>query len=631
MREKDNYWLRLRGRRLTRRSFLAGTGVAAAGSAAILAGCGDDDDDDDAGPAATQAAATQAAATEAAAAEAEAEAEATEAAAAATEAPAAADSRRGGTFRTWKSTEDQGLDPAIYHTNNGEVTAKVYNHLLDFQVSKGVFGLDAATGFEQVDDTTLVWAVREGMKFHNGDPVTTEDVAYTIARPPVLYAELGSTHQPASNFRYLDLVEAIDDTHVQENWAEPRADALIHRSRQYFGIVNKALVEAQDGKAQDHVRGMAAGPYILSERNAEGTHLVRNPDYYAHPNPDDGFVEDGPYIDEIDVRVIPDLVTARSLLESGDLDAYGTLDALEAEELEKNDRVAVEAAPAGGWAVLGYDGGKFRDQRAREAIRKGFNYQAFNASIRAGDGKFQAPLTITNGRFQRLSQEDLAGWYTYDPADARALWEAAANDAKSHPASDAAYDKIYEGVEIHTVTNDIQQQISEFAARSLQDAIGVPFDVTSADIQTWVNAATDRTEDVKQWDLLQSGTGVGGGTDGTPGTNYLSWFDPLQYALNAFNFHYDSPHPEILEGATIVGDMMAAQNVEFDHEARVQIITDLQRWIMDNAWSIFMMPMAGTAFLGMSSRLRDYGKDDWSNAYSVSNVPRRQAAWLDDA
>ena len=161
-----------------------------------------------------------------------------------------------------------------------------------------------------------------------------------------------------------------------------------------------------------------------------------------------------------------------------------------------------------------------------------------------------------------------------------------------------------EGVEIHTVTNEIQQQISEFAGRSLQDALGVPFEVTSADVQTWVNAATDRTEDVKQWDLLQSGSGVGGGTDGTPGTNYLSWFDPKQYALNAFNFHFESPHPEVIEGATIVDDMMSAQNVEFDHEARVQIITDLQRWIMDNAWSIFIMPMAGTAYLGVSSRLR---------------------------
>ncbi len=614
MRDKDNYWLRLRGRKLSRRGFLAGTGIAAAGSAAILAGCGDDDDDDDdSGSESSAAESADAAATEAAA----------------TAAPEV--SKRGGTYRTWKSTEDQGLDPAIYHTNNGEVTTKVYNHLLDFQVSKGAFGLDAATGYEQVDETTLVWTMREGMQFHNGDPVTSEDIAYTIARPPVLYAELGSTHQPASNFRYLDLIEAIDSTHIQENWTEPRADALIHRSRQYFGIVNKALTEEYGGKTQEHVSGMAAGPYVLSERNAEGTHLTRNPNYYSHPNPDDGFVEDGPHIDEFDVRIIPDLVTARSLLESGDLDAYGTLDALEAEELESNSRVAIEEAPAGGWCVLGFDGGKFRDLRAREAIRKGFNYEAFNASVRAGDGKYQAPVTITNGAYQRLSQEDLAGWYTYDPADARALWEAAASDAANRGDADAKYDSIYDSVEIHTVTNELQQTISDFAASSLQEALGVPFEVTSADVQTWVNAATDRTEDVKKWDLLQSGTGVGGGTDGTPGTQYLSWFDPLQYALNAFNFHYESPHPEVVEGATIVGDMMAAQNVEFDHETRVQIITDLQRWIMDNAWSIFVMPMAGTAFLGMSSRLRDYGKDDWSNSYSVSNVPRRHSAWLEGA
>ena len=634
MRERENYWLRLRGRKVSRRGFLAGSGVAAAGSAAILAGCGDDDDDDDsAAPAATQAAATQAAAQEAEATEAaaaEAEAEATQASAAAAEEPAGGP-RRGGTYRAWKTQEDQGLDPAIYHSGNGEVTQQVYNHLLDFQVSKGIFSLDAAVGYEQVDSTTLVWNLREGMQFHNGEPVTSEDVAYTIARPPVLYAELGSTHQPASNFRYLDLIEAIDDTHVQENWEEPRADALIHRSRQYFAIVNKKLVEAQDGKAQEHVTGMGAGPYILSERNAEGTHLTRNPNYYSHPNPDDGFVEDGPYIDEIDVRIIPDPVTAKALLQSGDLDAYGSLDSLEVEEFDDIEEVSIEGAPAGGWSVLGFDGGKFRDPRAREAIRKGFNYAAFIASVRAGDGRFQAPLTVTNTRFQTLTQEDLATWYVYDPKDARALWEAAAADADTRGSADEKYDKIYESVEIHTITNPTMQTISDFAALSLSEALGTEFFVTSADGTTWVNAATDRTDDVKSWDLLQSGTGIGGGTDGTPGTNYLSWFDPLQYALNAFNFHYETPHPEVLEGATIVGDMMAAQNVEFDHEARVQIITDLQRWILDNTWSIFIMPMAATAFLGVSSRLRDYGKDDWFNSYSWNNVHRRESAWLDDA
>ena len=41
----ENYWNRLRSNRVNRRRFLAATGVAAAGTAAILAGCGDDDEE----------------------------------------------------------------------------------------------------------------------------------------------------------------------------------------------------------------------------------------------------------------------------------------------------------------------------------------------------------------------------------------------------------------------------------------------------------------------------------------------------------------------------------------------------------------------------------------------------------
>ncbi len=616
MRDRDNYWLRLRGRKLSRRRFLAGAGVAAAGSAAILAGCGDDDDDDDAAaPAATQAAATQAAAAE----------EATEAAAAAAEEPAGP--RRGGTYRTWKSTEDMGNDPAVFHTNNQEVVYQVFSHLLDYQVSKGIFSMDAATSYEQVDPTTLVWNMREGMQFHNGDPVTTEDVAFTIERPPGLLEKLGATHAPAAAFDYYDSIEAVDATHVQENWIGPRADALINRSRQYFGIINKKLVLAQpEQDAQVHVNGMAAGPFMLSERNAEGTHLVKNPNYYTHPNPDDGFVEDGPYIEEYDVRIIPDAVTARSLLESGDLDAYGSVDALEAEELEGNPNVSVQAAPAGGWSVHGFDGGKWYDERARRAIFKAFNYPAFINSIHAGSAILQAPVTVINGRFQQLTQEELAGYYQYDPDDARALWEAAKNDA----AAGEKYDSIYEYVDIHTVQSDALIAISEFTSQNLTEVLGTTFEMSTADIQTWVSAANDRTDDVKPWGLLQVGSGVGGGTDGTPGVSYLSWFDPSQYGDRAFNFRQDSPHPSIAEGASYVGAEMVKQNETVDHEERVQVLSDLQRWIFDRAWGIFMMPVASEAFLAVSNRLRDYGKDDWFNAYTGNNTPRRESAWLDE-
>ena len=597
--------------------------MAAAGSAAILAGCGDDDDDDDAAAPAATAAATQAA-------EAEPEAEAEEEAVAEAE-PEPAGPRRGGTYRTWKSTEDMGNDPAIFHSNNQEVVFQVFNHLLDFQVSKGVFSMDGATSYEQVDATTLVWAMREGMQFHNGDPVTTEDVAFTIERPPGLLEKLGATHAPANAFDYYDSIEAVDATHVQENWIGPRADALINRSRQYFGILNKKLtLEQPEQDAQVHVNGMAAGPFMLSERGAEGVHLVKNPNYYKHPNPDDGFVEDGPYIEEYDVRIIPDAVTARSLLESGDLDAYGSVDVLEAEELENNPNVSVQAAPAGGWCVHGFDGGKWHDERARLAIYKAFNYQAFINSIRAGSGTLQAPLTVVNGRFQRLTQEDLAAYYQYEPEEARALWEAAKSDALAREPELSKYDSIYEYVDIHTIQADSHIAISQFSSQNLTEVLGTTFEMSTADVQTWVSAANDRTDDVKPWGLLQNGSGVGGGTDGTPGVSYLSHFDPAQYGDRAFNFRLDSPHRSIAEGSAYVGDEMVRQNETVDHEERVQIITDLQRWILDHAWGNFLMPVAAEAYLAVSTRLRDYGKDDWFNAYTGNNTPRRESAWLDE-
>ncbi|MXY88385.1 MAG: ABC transporter substrate-binding protein [Dehalococcoidia bacterium] len=632
MRDRDNYWLRLRGRKLSRRRFLAGAGVAAAGSAAILAGCGDDDDDDDTGAAQPTAAATQAAAQDAEESQPDTAAEADDEPAEDTASEAAPTGpRRGGTYRTWKTTEDMGNDPAIFHSNNQEVVFQVFSHLLDFQVSKGIFSMDGATSYEQVDPTTLVWNMREGMQFHNGDPVTTEDVAFTIERPPGLLEKLGATHAPANAFDYYESIQAVDDVNIQENWIGPRADALINRSRQYFGVINKKLVLAQpEEDAQVHVNGMAAGPFMLSERGAEGVHLVRNPNYYSHPNPDDGFVEDGPYIEEYDVRIIPDAVTARSLLESGDLDAYGSVDALEAEELQGNPNVSVQAAPAGGWSVHGFDGGKWYDERARLAIFKAFNYQAFINSIHAGNAILQAPLTVINGRFQELTQEELAGYYQYDPEDARALWDAAKSDALARDPDLSKYDSIFEYVDVHTIQSDSHVAISEFTTKNLTEVLGTTFEMSTADVQTWVSAANDRTDDVKPWGLLQVGNGIGGGTDGTPGVSYLSWFDPAQYGDRAFNFRHDSPHTTIAEGSAYVGAEMVRQNETVDHEERVQIITDLQRWILDRAWGIFMMPVAAEAYLAVSNRLRDYGKDDWFNAYTGNNTPRRESAWLDE-
>ena len=613
MRNSENYWKRLKGRRYGRRGFLVAGGVTAAGAAAILAGCGDDDE---AAPAAATAAATKAAATQAAATEAAAEATAA-ATAAATEPPP---SKRGGTLRLHKGTEGSGFDPGMYHLDNTEITHWTFTQPLAYQPTKGTFSMDGMTSFEQADDMTLIWKVRPGMTFHNGDPVTAEDVAYSWNRLGQIYDLTGGTHVSRPGFAYWDNVEAIDNDTVVEHWKKPSAGAPIHRSRHYYSFINKAVAEAKGNNTGDYIDiqsapdGVGSGPYRIAEANAEGTRLTRWEDYWKHTPADDGFVEDGPYIDEIVTRIIPDKEAVRAAFEAGDMDVYSAIDGLMLEEFEGNPRVNIQEVPSGGNSFLGMDGTKLFDTRARQALQKGFNYPAFIASIRAGEGMFQAPVSTLLGGFQQLSQTDLQKWYTYDPAEARKLWEAAAPEI---------------GEKLHiraSSSSPLQTDISNFVGQTYKESLGLDPEITITDVGTWASAALVRPE--KDWELLMYGDGLAGGTTGLPEDSSLIHFDPRGYGLNAFNHHADpDAHPVISEQATELAGMLDAQQAETDMEARAALLTEIQTWILDRHWCNAALPVPTKSYYGFGSRLRDFGADNWLNFYAH----RRESMWLDQA
>ena len=637
MRDNENYWQRLRRRPVSRRSFLVGSGVAAAGSAAILAGCGDDDDDD--APAATQAAAaTEAAATEAAAAATEA---AATQAAAATEAAAAeeqaasqesSDAKRGGTLRWWKTGEDAGLDPGIFHVLNTEVTHATMTQPYTYQPTKNLFAMDGMTGFEQVDPTTLVWTLRPGMQFHNGDPVTSEAVAFSFGRLPKLYQALGGTHVTSSGFDFVDEFEAADENTVVEHWSRPNADATVYRARHYYSFLNPRMVEEHgkfesavelaDGTTEDMYSihdlpdGSTSGPYRLVSRTATGTRLERWPDYHKHTPADDGFVEDGPYIDSWETRIIPDQVGAKAAFLAGDLDVFASVDPLELPEFEGQDHVTVYEVPAGGRASQGMDGGKFHDKRSRQALQKAFDYEGFIKAIRPLGGQLAAPISDLLPHYQKLSQQELATWYRHDPAEARALWAAA---DFIHPV---------EKIKVFQYTGPpLQHEISDYLAQSLATSLGIETEVEAVDINSWAARANDQSEDVKDWDILSYGTGDSGGTTGLPNDSHLINYDPRVYGYVAFNHRADSPRKEIAEDSVTLIGMLEAQEAETDVEARAEILTDVQRWILDNHWCNWGLPISSVSYYGFSSRMRDFGLNDWLNAYAF----RRESMWLDDA
>ena len=297
----ESYWGKYWRRRSTRRTFLAGSATAVAGSAAILAGCGDDDDDgdddngDDGEP--TQPSGE-------------------------TQEPSAGE--RGGTLRVTKAQVDDGIDPGLKVINNNEILSRIYNHTHLYKVSTNEFLFDAATGMEQPDPETIIFPLRSGMTFHHdGSAVTANDVAFSWNRFPDLLENQGSQVNEA-NWGFIDMVEAPDEMTVRTNLKAPSASAPVLMASTAYGIVAQALVEASANNNVQEVDA-GAGPYIIEQRDASGVRLVRYPDYYKHENPSPHFVEDGPYIDAQETRIIVDRAAVKAAFLAGDLDIMPTI------------------------------------------------------------------------------------------------------------------------------------------------------------------------------------------------------------------------------------------------------------------------------------------------------------------
>ena len=612
MRDNENYWKRLRSRPTSRRSFLVGSGVAAAGSAAILAGCGDDDDDDDAPAAAATAAATAEPTPEP------------------TVDPEAA--KRGGTLRNWKREEDAGLDPGVFHLSNSDIIYPTMTQPYTYQPTKNLFSMDGMVGFEQVDPTTFVWSVRPGMKFHNGDPVDAEAVAFSFGRLEKLYRALDGTHTTRTGYAFVDTFDATDELTVTENWARPNADAPVYRARHYYSFLNPRIVEEfgkfegsyehADGTIEDVASvqqlppGSGSGPYTMTKRDATGTRVERWPDYHKHTPADDGFVEDGPYIDAWETRIIPDQVAAKAAFLAGDLDIFAAVDPLELPEFEGQDDISVVEVPAGGRASQGMDGGKFHDKRSRQALQKAFDYEGFIAAIRPNGGKLAGPISDLLPAYQKLSQEDMQTWMRYDPAEAQKLWQA------------ADFEVPVDNIKVFQSTGaPLQHEISDFMAQSLQKALGplgITAEVEAVDGNTWAARAVDRSTDIKDWEILSYGTGDAGGTSGVPNDSHLINYDPRAYGFNAFNHYADSPRAEIAEGSNTIIGMLNAQEAETDPEARAELLTGVQTWILDNHWCNWGLPISTVSYYAFNTRLQDQGIADWLNQYAL----RREAMWL---
>lgn len=211
----------------------------------------------------------------------------------------------GGTITWGVKTEATGMDVQT----NGQTPSRqlfnfVYEQLVDLDEDLNVVpGL--ATSWEQVDETTYRFNLRQGVRFSNGREMTADDVVISFER--IIDPELGSY---ILNTVPLQSVTKVDDYTVDIGIASPFGAVLNAIATEAGSII--AGQEYRDGSFDPTVAMLGTGPFMLEEHLPdESWTFVRNPHYWR---------EGMPKADKIVVRIMPEEAAMLAALRDGSLD-----------------------------------------------------------------------------------------------------------------------------------------------------------------------------------------------------------------------------------------------------------------------------------------------------------------------
>jgi peptide/nickel transport system substrate-binding protein len=226
-------------------------------------------------------------------------------------------------FPNQEEVDAKGLDPNIGAgaTYVNSIYGSIYDQLVyqDPTTGEPVPGL--ATWDVSDDGLKYTFHIRKEAKFHDGSPVTADDVLFSLKRASdPKYLPGNSTG--VSIFKQFDHATVLDDKTIEVVLKSPSANFLWSAvGRTYAAIVPKAYVEKIGDEAFNQERPMGSGPFKFVEWE-HGSHIrvEKNPDYTWGPK---FFKTAGgpPNIDSIEFRFIIDPSTRIAALRSGQVSA----------------------------------------------------------------------------------------------------------------------------------------------------------------------------------------------------------------------------------------------------------------------------------------------------------------------
>lgn len=288
------------------------------------------------------------------------------------------------------SEDTSTLDTATVNDDYAEnIIIQVYDTLVK-RNPDGEIVNSLAESIENPDPTTYEIKLRDGVKFSNGDPLTVDDVIFTLKRA-------AATEKFSSFYGNIipDSYEKVDDLTLKFKLAKPDAAFLSSLSHPAVSILSQKFIE---GGADPNTEMMGTGPFVLDEwvQNDHAT-FSRNENYWG----------DMPKISGIEMKVIPEASQRIIELESGGVDLAYKIGPNDLETIEGNDDINVLKRLDNSIHFIGFNMSKapFNNKAAREAMINAIDMNSIFETVYLDSGKLAtSPI---NPNFKYSIADDL--------------------------------------------------------------------------------------------------------------------------------------------------------------------------------------------------------------------------------
>ena len=320
----------------------------------------------------------------------------------------------GGTLVRSLPRDETRLDQSLFLTM--PVTGNLFNFLVVFHPDQKDLVPDLAESWQLSDDGTVyTFNLKKGVKWHDGKPFTADDAVFSLER--IAFSDETKAGRFRNLFSPVDSVEKIDEFTVRITLKNPSGSYL-----KLLGVSPGVIypqhnpVANLDKKTSETVIGSGAFTYKEFVAGVK-TSLVRNSNYFKK----DAVGRALPYLDAVDLVVVPDPNTEYSLFRTGKIDItypYVPTVLRGKEEQVKRDIPGVQVTTFHGvWLrfVFNANVAPWDDVRVRKAFSLAIDRQEFHQSANRGLGDPYRTM-ISPGAIFAIPPDEVKAWPGWNPA-----------------------------------------------------------------------------------------------------------------------------------------------------------------------------------------------------------------------